>query len=57
MYLCRMLTDKALKDIGDAVGGKNHSTVISGIKRVEERLDSEPELEDTIEVIKKKIGG
>ena len=57
MYLCRMLTSKGLKEIGMAVGGKDHSTVVNGIKKVEERLDNDPKLESTIEVIKKKIGG
>ena len=56
MYLCRVLTDKGLQDIGDAVGGKDHATVISGIKRIEEKKKADAEFDAQLEVIKKKIG-
>jgi len=38
MYFCRELTHLSLKDIGHAFGGKDHTTVIYAINRVEERL-------------------
>lgn len=56
MYLCRALTDKGLQDIGDVVGGKDHATVINGIKKVEEKKKSDAEFDAQLEVIKKKIG-
>lgn len=56
MYLCRMLTDKGLKDIGEALGGKNHSTVISGIKNIEKRVSEDPTFDSTIHIIINKIG-
>lgn len=56
MYLCRALTDKGLQDIGDAVGGKDHSTVINGIKKIEEKKKTDAEFVAQLEVIKKKIG-
>ena len=56
MYLCRVLTDKGLQDIGNVVGGKNHSTVINGIKQVEEKKKADAEFGAQLEVIKKKIG-
>ena len=56
MYLCRALTDKGLKDIGEALGGKDHSTVINGIKRVEEKMKVDKEFDAQLDIIKKKIG-
>lgn len=56
MYLCRALTDKGLQDIGDVVGGKDHATVINGIKKVEEKKKMDAEFGAQLEVIKKKIG-
>ncbi len=56
MYLCRALTDKGLKDIGEALGGKDHSTVINGIKRVEEKMKVDAEFDAQLDIIKKKIG-
>ena len=55
MYLCRNLTDKSLDLIGDSLGGRDHSTVINGIKRIEESLTVNAPLASTIDTIKKKI--
>lgn len=38
MYFCRELTHLSLKDIGKEFGGKDHTTVIYAVTRVEERL-------------------
>lgn len=55
MYLCRKYTDKGLKSIGEVFGGKDHSTVLSNIKRVEKKLSNDPEYVDIIDVIIKKL--
>lgn len=55
MYLCRELTDKSLQAIGDVVGGKDHATVYNGIKRIEERMESDPTFKNTVHVIVNKL--
>ncbi|MCM1399560.1 MAG: chromosomal replication initiator protein DnaA [Clostridium sp.] len=55
MYLCREYTVLALKSIGNAVGGKDHATVINGIKRVEEKLLVDPSFKATVDTIIKKL--
>lgn len=55
MYLSRELTDKSLQAIGDTVGGKDHSTVYSGISRISEKINEDPQFAATVNVIKKKI--
>ncbi len=55
MYLSRNLTDKSLQAIGDTVGGKDHSTVYSGITRISEKLEEDPQFSAMVNVIKKKI--
>lgn len=55
MYLCRELTVLALKSIGNAVGGKDHATVLNGIKRIEEKMVEDPSFKSTIDTIIKKI--
>lgn len=55
MYLCRKYTDKGLKSIGDAFGGKDHSTVHSNIQKVEEKIDKDPEFAEIVDVIIKKL--
>ena len=42
MYLARALTNLSLPVIGSHFGGRDHSTVLYGICRVEERLAADP---------------
>lgn len=55
MYLCREYTVLALKSIGNAVGGKDHATVLNGIKRVEEKMNEDPVFKSSIDTIIKKL--
>ena len=55
MYLCRQLTDKSLVSIGEVVGGKDHATEYNGIKRIEEKIQSDSQFEGMINVIKNKL--
>ena len=55
MYLCREILDIPLKSIGSYVGKRDHSTVIYGLKRVEEELKQCESMRNNIEIIKKKI--
>lgn len=55
MYLCRDLTDNSLSNIGKILGKKDHTTVLHGIKKMEEELKINEELRNKVEIIKKKI--
>ena len=55
MYLCREMTDIPLKTIGLMLGGRDHSTVSHGIDKVKEELQYDEALQNTIDIIKKKI--
>ncbi|MBE5946885.1 MAG: chromosomal replication initiator protein DnaA [Lachnospiraceae bacterium] len=55
MYLCREYTVLALKSIGNTVGGKDHATVINGIKRIEEKINKDPAFKSSIDTIIKKL--
>ncbi|MDR1961707.1 MAG: chromosomal replication initiator protein DnaA [Gracilibacteraceae bacterium] len=48
MYLCRELTELSLPQIGDAFGGRDHSTVIHAINRIRERKKLDVMLEKTL---------
>jgi chromosomal replication initiator protein len=43
MYLIRELLDRSLQNIGALFGGRDHSTVIYAVKKVQERMDEDPE--------------
>ncbi len=55
MYLCDEMTDYPKKNIGQLLGGRDHSTVIHGINKVKEDYKNDEELKKEIEAIKKKI--
>jgi len=55
MYLSKNLCKISLSDIGEKFGGKDHSTVIHAIKKVETQLKNDRQLIQTIEEIKSKI--
>ena len=55
MYLCRTLTDTPLKAIGAILGGKDHASVNHGVKKIENELKTVEALNNTVNIIKKKI--
>ena len=55
MYLCRKLTGMSLADIGKMMGNRDHSTVLHGCNKVEKDLKNDVSLQNTIDVLIKKI--
>lgn len=55
MYLSRMLTDESLPAIGLAFGGRDHSTIIYAISKIEEDLKQNNQLKEIINEIKAKM--
>ncbi len=48
MYLARRLTRSSFPEIGRSFGGKDHSTVVKGVKKIEELLRENPELAEQV---------
>ncbi|MBE5872937.1 MAG: chromosomal replication initiator protein DnaA [Lachnospiraceae bacterium] len=55
MYLCRELTDTSFADIGKMLGKKDHTTIIHGVNKIASEINSNEELRNKIDIIKKKI--
>lgn len=55
MYLIRYLTETPLQAIGLILGGKDHSTVKYGVEKIEKSIVKDETLNNTINIIKKKI--
>ena len=55
MYLIRTILDLPLKKIGEAFGGRDHSTVMSGIDKVEKELKNNALLGEVIATLTKRI--
>lgn len=55
MYLCRQIMDIQFKQIGLVLGKRDHSTVISGVKKITKDIANNDTVKNTIDVLIKKI--
>ena len=55
MYLARRYTGASYPEIGEKFGGKDHSTVIHAVKKIENLMGKDPSLTKTVESLSKKI--
>ncbi len=55
MYLCRSMTTETYQNIAALLGKKDHTTIISGVKKIEKLIESDSELKNKVDIIKKKI--
>ena len=55
MYLCRKLLDISLPKIGERFGGRDHTTVIYAISKIEKQLESDEGLQKTVHALEKEI--
>jgi len=57
MYLSRKLTNSSLIEIGEKFGGKDHSTVIHSLKKIEEKCNNDQYTKNVIADLIKVITG
>jgi chromosomal replication initiator protein len=55
MYISRQLTSCSYPEIGERFGGKDHSTIIHAIRKIEKIMEDDFQLRNTIENIKKEM--
>lgn len=55
MYLCRTMTDESFPRIGIEFGGKDHSTVMHSVEKIEKEIKANKDLANQIEKLKKDI--
>ena len=56
MYLCRTMTSESFPKIGIEFGGKDHSTVMHSVEKIEKDMKENKDLANIIEKLKKDIG-
>ncbi|WP_348735861.1 chromosomal replication initiator protein DnaA [Spiroplasma endosymbiont of Ammophila pubescens] len=57
MYFCRTLLDEPFTRIGTEFGGKDHTTVMNSVKKVEAHISTNKEFKHLVNAIRRKIEG
>ena len=56
MYMCRRYLNMSLVDIGKAIGGKDHTTVMHALKKIEDDIaKNDASLQNVLDVLVKKL--
>ena len=57
MALCKELTDHSLPEIGDAFGGRDHTTVLHACRKIKELSDTDLAIRDDYNNLLKALTG
>jgi chromosomal replication initiator protein len=57
MYLSKQLTSRSLPEIGRKFGGRDHTTVMHAVRRIEELKDTDTVLAEDVELLRRMLQG
>lgn len=57
MYLCKALTSRSLPEIGRKFGGRDHTTVMHAVKKIEELRQTDSSLAEDLDLLKRQLNG
>lgn len=57
MYLCKQLTTRSYPDIGRRFGGRDHTTVLHGVRRIEALIPQDEQIARDVEALIRKLRG
>jgi chromosomal replication initiator protein len=57
MYLARQLTHASLTEVGRAFGGKDHTTVLHAVEKIQALLEDDPKFKKTLDSLSQIING
>jgi chromosomal replication initiator protein len=55
MYLCKQMTSRSLPEIGRRFGGRDHTTVMHGVKRIEELKVSDDQIAEDLQLLRRAL--
>ncbi|ABQ24219.1 chromosomal replication initiator protein DnaA [Geotalea uraniireducens] len=55
IFICRELTKSSYPEIGEKFGGKDHSTIIHSVKKIEKQMANDLEIKNIVENLKKEL--
>ncbi|WP_425092222.1 chromosomal replication initiator protein DnaA [Tropicimonas sp. S265A] len=57
MFLAKTLTTRSLPEIGRRFGGRDHTTVIHAVKKVEALREEDPQIAEDLKILKRTLEG
>ena len=57
MYLAKQLTSRSLPEIGRRFGGRDHTTVMHAVKKVEQLSETDASFAEDVELLRRMLGG
>ena len=55
MYLCKTLTSRSLPEIGRRFGGRDHTTIMHGVRKVEELRARDSQVAEDLELLRRAL--
>jgi chromosomal replication initiator protein len=55
MFLAKTLTSKSLPEIGRRFGGRDHTTVIHAVKKIEELKSIDNQIAEDVELLRRML--
>ena len=55
MYLCKTMTKRSLPDIARRFGGRDHTTVLHGVRKIEELIVTDAGIAEDVEMIRRAL--
>ncbi|MCZ0811195.1 MAG: chromosomal replication initiator protein DnaA [Pseudomonadota bacterium] len=57
MYLCKQMTSRSLPEIGRRFGGRDHTTVMHGVRRIDELRAQDAQIAEDLEILRRTLEG
>ncbi len=57
MYLAKQLTPRSLPEIGRRFGGRDHTTIMHGVRKIEELMATDSQLSDDLQLLRRLLQG
>ncbi|WP_224816478.1 chromosomal replication initiator protein DnaA [Hasllibacter sp. MH4015] len=55
MYLCKRLTQRSLPEIGKKFGGRDHTTILYGVRKIEELMQIDSQIAEDAELLRRML--
>jgi len=57
MYLAKQMTHRSLPEIGRRFGGRDHTTIMHGVRKIEELMATDSQLSDDLQLLRRLLQG